>query len=434
MATKELDVTNGAFSSNLWRNTAGEALEHTTLNEDQVVDTVIIGGGFTGVSAALELAQQGCHVTLLEANDIGYGGSGRNVGLVNAGLWMEPEKIEKRLGKTAGEKINTMLARGPELVFANIERFGIDCELTRTGTLHCAHSARGLSNLKDRLRQYQARGLQAELLSREATAAKTGTSLYRGAIWHPSMGTIQPLAYIRGLTRAAVSAGASVYQDTPVVSIGRAGSRWRVRTPTNTVEANGILLATNAYHRDLSVANATPQYTPVYFFQAATRPLPEAASAGILPERQGCWDTATIMTSLRRDRAGRLIIGAVGNIEGATRGIHYQWAKHRLRRMFPCLETVDFEYAWHGRIAYAADHVPHLVKFGPHALSVFGYSGRGIGPGAVFGKAAAEYLLSGDETVLPLKPSTAYRESFTALKSHYYEFGASTMHGVTRLI
>ncbi len=356
------------------------------------------------------------------------------MGLVNAGLWMEPEKIEKILGKTAGEKIHTQLAEGPELVFSNIDRFGIDCEPTRTGTLHCAHSTAGLANLKDRLRQYLARGLDAELLSREATAAKTGTSVYRGAIWQQGVGTIQPLAYIRGLARAAVAAGASVYQGSPVVSIERAGDRWLVRTSTNTVEANGILLATNAYHQDLSISNAMPQYTPVHFFQAATRPLPEAILERILPERQGCWDTALIMTSLRRDAAGRLIIGALGNIEGATSGIHYQWAKHRLYQMFPYLDTIEFEHSWHGRIAFSADHLPHIVKFGPNALSIFGYSGRGIGPGSVFGKAAAEYLLSGNEEVLPVKPSSTYREYFTAVKSRYYEFGATAMHGVTQLI
>ncbi|MGL6160689.1 NAD(P)/FAD-dependent oxidoreductase [Microbulbifer sp.] len=427
-------MNNPALLNSLWRSTAGEVLENTALNEDQVVDVVIIGGGFTGVTAALELAEKGASVTLLEADDIGYGGSGRNVGLVNAGLWMEPEKIEKILGKTAGKKINTMLAAGPEQVFSNIARFGIDCELTRTGTLHCAHSARGLANLKDRLRQYLARGLKAELLSREETAAKTGTSIYRGAIWHQDVGTIQPLAYVRGLARAAVSAGASVYQNSPVVSIERKGSRWRVRTPTNTVEANGILLATNAYHRGLLVGNATPQYTPVYFFQAATQPLSAETLERILPERQGCWNTATIMTSLRRDEAGRLIIGAVGNIEGASSGIHYQWAKHRLRQMFPYLEAVEFDHTWHGRIAFSADHLPHMVKFGPNALSIFGYSGRGIGPGSVFGKAAAEYLLGGNEEVLPIEPSTVYRESLTTAKSRYYELGATVIHGLTQLV
>lgn len=427
-------MINRAPLNSLWRSTAGEALENTALEENQVVDVAVIGGGFTGVTAALELAEKGCSVSLLEANDIGYGGSGRNVGLVNAGLWMEPEKIEKILGKAAGEKINTMLAGGPELVFSNINRFGIDCELTRTGTLHCAHSAWGLSNLKDRLRQYLARGLKAELLDRDAAAAKTGTSIYRGAIWHQNVGTIQPLAYVRGLARAAVRAGASVFQNTPVVSIERNGSRWLVRTRKNTVEANGILLATNAYHRDLSLDNATPQYTPVHFFQAATQPLPAEVLQRILPERQGCWDTATIMTSLRRDEAGRLIIGAVGNIEGAASGIHYRWAAHKLRQMFPHLEPIEFEHAWHGRIAFSADHLPHVVKFGPNALSIFGYSGRGIGPGSVFGKAAAGYLLEDNEDLLPIKPSTVYRESFTAVKSRYYQLGATVVHSLTRLI
>lgn len=427
-------MSHNPFLSNLWQYTAGEDIENTALNEDQIVDAVIVGGGFTGITAALEMAQKGCRVTLLEANNIGHGGSGRNVGLINAGLWTEPEKIEKKLGQAAGEKINSLLAAGPDLVFANIEHFGIDCELTRTGTLHCAHSAIGLSNLKNRVRQYRARGMNVELLSAADTAAKTGTCAYQGAIWHHDVGTIQPLAYLRGLAQAAVSVGASVYQGSPAVSIERAGDHWLVHTSSHTVQSKSILLATNAYHQDLMINHAMPQYTPVYYFQAATRPLPEDVLERILPERQGCWDTATIMSSIRRDQAGRLIIGSVGNIEGMSRSVHYQWAKHRLQQMFPYIKDIDFEHVWHGRIAYSADNLPHIVKFGPKALSIFGYSGRGIGPGTVFGKAAAEYIMGGNEAVLPIAPSTTYRERFTAVKSRYYAFGATAMHEVERLI
>ncbi len=418
---------------NLWHRTAGDRLDSSPLDKDLRVDRVVVGGGFTGVTAALNLARKGCSVALLEAEEIGHGGTGRNVGYVNAGLWMEPEKVEQLLGREAGVKLNTALAQAPALVFDTIERLGIECELTRSGTLHCAHSSGGLSQLKNRLRQYLARGDRAELLDRDAIAAKTGTDIFHGAIWHKNVGTIQPLAYIRGLARAAVSEGVSLYQHTPVKSITRKDNCWQVCTHNHRIEADGILLATNGYHQALPLAGAEPSYTPVYYFQAATRPMSADLLERILPERQGCWDTAMVMSTIRRDAAGRLIVGGVGDLEGVSGGIHYHWAKHKLRKMFPFLDAIELESCWHGRIAYSADKVPHIVQFGPKALSIFGYSGRGIGPGSVFGKAAAEYLADGDEAVLPVKPSHAYSECFTGLKGCFYEFGATATHGLTRL-
>ncbi len=420
--------------NSLWRDTAGDSLDNPALDQDLCVDIVVIGGGYTGVTAALNLVRKGCSVALLEAEDIGHGGSGRNVGYVNAGLWMEPEKVERQLGKAAGEKINSALAKAPALVFDTIERLGIECELTRSGTLHCAHSASGLSELKNRLRQYLARGAEVELLDRNATAAKTGTNTFHGAIWHKDVGTIQPLAYIRSLARAAVSAGVSLYQRSPVMSVANEGNCWQVRTLNHRVTADGILLATNGYHQNIPLAGATPCYTPVHYFQAATRPLSEDVLAHILPERQGCWDTAPIMSTIRRDAAGRLIVGGVGDLEGISGSVHFHWARRRLRHLFPELPDVELESAWHGRIAYSADKVPHIVNFGPRALSIFGYSGRGIGPGSVFGKAAAEYFASGDEDQLPVKPTYSYNENFTGLKRCFYEAGATATHGVTHLM
>lgn len=420
------------IGSNLWHVTS-KNLKTNKLNKDKSVDAVVIGGGYTGVSCALRLAEQCKKVVLLESQDIGYGGSGRNVGLVNPGLWMEPEKVENLIGKTAGIKLNEMLFRGPELVFSNIAKYGINCELTQTGTLHCAHSKVGLANLEERLRQYRNRGVEVELLSKSNTEMKLGTSIYHGALHVKEAGTIQPLAYLQGLAHAAVKAGASIHQRTPVTAIERKNTLWEIRTPTYTIKTEAVILATNAYHQYANIC-AAPIYTPVHYFQAATRPLDEELLKRVLPEQQGCWDTAMIMSSIRRDQAGRLILGAVGTLDLPTRDIHFNWAKHRLNKLYPYIDDVSFEHAWHGRIAYTHDHLPHIVEFGPNALSVFGYSGRGISPGSVFGKAAAEYIISGDESYLPIKPVKSYTEKFTRLKGAFYELGATAFHGASSLL
>ena len=414
---------------NLWEETGGLPIKTPDLLEEKYADVVIVGGGFTGFSAALTIAEERKSVVLLEANTIGFGGAGRNVGLVNKGLWTEPEKVQSILGKSEGEKLNSMLAVAPDLVFDNIKKYHIDCEAIRTGTLHCAHSKSGLADLKERLRQYHAIGIDAELLSKGETKEKIGSSIYCGSLLQHGVGTIQPLAYVRGMARAAISAGACIYQNTNATRIERQGETWCVHTSNGKVNADAVILATNAYHRDL-ITLGKPRYTPVHYFQAATDPLSEDVARRILPEKQGCWDTATIMSSFRKDEAGRLIVGGVGSLEHSASFVHRKWAKHKICSLFPFLDNVKIQHAWHGRIAYTSDNLPHLVNFGPNAMSIFGYSGRGIGPGTLFGKAIAEFLLTNNIGVLPIEPEKSHSEVFTAAKKMFYEFGSCVVHGV----
>ncbi len=415
--------------TNLWSTTAGETLAAAPLEGDVCADAVIVGGGFTGCSAALHLAEAGVGVRLLEAQSIGFGGSGRNVGLVNAGLWLPPEEVEQALGQAVGGRLNAALAAGPDLVFSLIDRLGIDCEAMRSGTLHCAHSQGGLDDLKDRLRQQLARGAPVELLDAEETAARTGTRIYRGALLDRRAGTIQPLAYCRGLARAARDAGAVLHEQTPVLSIARAGDGWRVATPGGSVSAGALLIAVNAYGRPMA-GLTPPAYVPVHYFQIATRPLTDNLRRSVLPERQGCWDTAPVMSSFRLDAAGRLLIGAVGSLEGAGARWHRGWAARKLAALFPDLAGIDLEHAWCGRIAMTGDHLPKILRLGERSVSVFGYSGRGISPGTTFGKAVAAYLVDGDERALPCDPVDAHSERLAGVKQAYYEFGASLTHAV----
>ncbi|HIP80606.1 MAG TPA: FAD-binding oxidoreductase [Kiloniellaceae bacterium] len=415
--------------TNLWSITAGETLAAEPLEGDARADAVIVGGGFTGCSAALHLAEAGMGVRLLEAQSIGFGGSGRNVGLVNAGLWLPPEEVEQVLGQAVGGRLNAALAAGPDLVFSLIDRLGIDCEATRSGTLHCAHSQGGLDELKDRLRQLLGQGAPVELLNAEETAARTGTQAYRGALLDRRAGTIQPLAYCRGLARAARDAGAMLHERTPVVSVARSGDGWRVTAPGGSVSAGALLIAVNAYGRPMA-GLTPPSYVPVHYFQIATRPLTDNLRRSVLPERQGCWDTAPVMSSFRLDAAGRLLIGAVGSLEGPGARWHRAWAERKLAALFPDVAGIDLEHAWCGRIAMTGDHLPKILRLGERGVSVFGYSGRGISPGTTFGKALAAYLVEGDERALPCEAVDAHSERLAGVKQAYYEFGASLTHAV----
>ena len=137
---------------NLWQKTSKEKIAFGNLKKSITTDLVVVGGGFTGCSTALFAAKNGLSVTLIDQK-IGYGGSGRNVGLVNAGLWMPPEKVESILGLDAGVKLNNALATAPDLVFSLIDNYEINCSANRSGTLHCAHSKKGLKDIQLRFKR-----------------------------------------------------------------------------------------------------------------------------------------------------------------------------------------------------------------------------------------------------------------------------------------
>jgi glycine/D-amino acid oxidase-like deaminating enzyme len=379
----------------LWDGSAEEAEDATPMGGDRTTDLAVIGAGFTGLSTALHAAEAGMAVHVLEAERIGFGGSGRNVGLVNAGLWLPPQEVMAHLGEAQGRALLGLLGAAPAYVFELIETHQIRCEPTRTGTIHAAHSPKGYADLARRAEGWQALGAPVELLSREEAAARIGSRAYHGGLLDRRAGTINPMGYARGLARAARAAGAEISTGTPARGLSRAGDGWQIRTPAGTLRATYVVLATNAYSDTLWPGLAR-SFTPLHFFQIATEPLGERA-AHILPEGQGLWNTALVMFSLRRDAAGRLILGSMGSVSALTE----RWARRRLARLFPELGPVRLGTPWHGRIAMTPDHFPRIHRLAEGLYTPIGYSGRGITTGTVFGRAMAA-LLAGGKAELPL--------------------------------
>lgn len=415
---------------NLWRATGTTAVDALPLAEDTSVDLVVIGGGFTGTSAALEAARRGASVVLLEAETIGHGGSGRNVGLVNAGLWLPPEDVIREMGREPGLRLVRILADAPKLVWSLIEREGIECEATPNGTLHLAHTPSGFRDLQERHRQGVELGAPLQLLDAEETTRRTGSTAFHGSLFDPRAGTIQPLSYVRGLAAAAIRAGARLHEASKVSRVTHDGGSWHVSANGRVVRAKALLLATNAYFDGIDIG-ARPQFVRVGYSQFATVPVPEHLRTEILPGGEGCWDTAIVMSSFRTDRAGRMIVGGIGNAEGAGGPVHASWARRKLRQVYPQLAGLPFEHAWHGTIAMTGDHIPKILRLGSSGLACFGYSGRGIGPGTVFGTRAAIALLEGHEDDLPVAPVERHSEHLVEPKALYYETGAVLTHAVS---
>jgi glycine/D-amino acid oxidase-like deaminating enzyme len=421
----ELHATHG-----LWAASSPPQPATTPLTEDVHADVVIVGGGFTGCSAALHLAEKGCSAVVLEATEIGFGGSGRNVGLVNAGMWVMPDDVPAALGAVYGERLLQQLGEAPSLVFDIIDRFAIDCEAERMGTLHCAVGESGMAELMVRARQWQARGVPVELFGAEQTAERVGGGAYAGSLLDRRAGTVQPLGYVRGLATAAMAMGTRFYTRSPVIAREDLGTSWRIDTASGSVTAPTVLIATDAYSIAMC-SGVREEQIMLPYFNLATRPLDPALRETILPGREGVWDTAKILSSFRLDRAGRLIFGSVGALRSGGAGVHSAWARRTLSRLFPQLQAIAFEHEWFGMIGMTADALPRFHEHDRRIFSVSGYNGRGIAPGTTFGRDLARLAL-GDIAVgdLSLPLTRQSKPALGRLKASFYEYGALLAHMV----
>ena len=397
---------NGRPQFSLWDTTAEEADYVSPMTSDVATELAIVGGGYTGLSTALHAAERGIDCHVLEARCIGHGGSGRNAGLVNAGVWLPPQDVRARLGESRGSKLIAELGDAPSYVFSLIERHQIRCEAAQAGTIHAAHSPRGYRDLARRAEEWHRLGAPVELWSREQASEQIGSMAFHGGLFDHRAGTINPMGYVRGLGRAAVAGGANISTGVSAQALRRENGKWIIETDQGTVTANAVVLGTNAYSDGLW-PGLKDTFTIIHYFQLATAPLGERVKA-ILPGGQGLWDTGAIMFSLRRDAFGRLIIGSMGKVVGGNGGLSQRWAVRKLAKWFPELGDVEFEASWHGQLAMTPDHLPRIHRLAEGLYTPIGYNGRGIAPGTVFGKAMADLLVGGKEEDLPL-PVTGLR-------------------------
>jgi glycine/D-amino acid oxidase-like deaminating enzyme len=411
----------------LWEQLTPERPINPPLVGERTADVCIIGAGFTGLSAALQLLENGKSVCLVEAHQVGHGGSGRNVGLVNAGTWVPPDDLEQTLGKAEGNRLNTALGAAPALVFSTIDKYGIACQDTRTGTLHMAHNAAGLDDLRSRVEQWQRRGANVELLTGQACADACGTDQVAGALLDHRAGTVNPMAYASGMARNVVRLGGQLFGDSPVTGLQRSGDGWQVLTKRGRVRAEQVIIASNAYTEG-EWSQVKEHIFAGYYYQVASLPLSGAEQAGILQGGQGSWDTRTVLSSIRRDAHGRLVLGSLGNAANYPLWFIRQWADRIQRHYFPQLGQVEWQCTWTGRIGFTPDHLLRLFEPAPGLLAATGFNGRGVTTGTLVGKCFADYLLSGDAKALPVAFSGKPAVSVRGLRSLAYDAGFSLYH------
>jgi glycine/D-amino acid oxidase-like deaminating enzyme len=391
----------------LYVQTARPAPATPPLQGDNSVSVAIVGGGFTGLSAALHLAEHGTSVAVLEAHAPGWGASGRNGGQVNPGLKHDPDQVERDFGPELGARMTALAWGAPDFLFSLVRRHGIDCAASQTGTLRAALGAAEAAGLHATHAQCAARGRPVELIDRARLREHTGTDRYALALHDRSGGHVNPLSYARGLAAAAMRAGARVHGTTPVQRLRRHGPHWILETPQGTLRAEAVLLATNGYTGDLW-PGLRRSVVPVYSGITASEPLPPGMARQILPSRASLYELGRVAVYYRLDEAGRLLMGGRCRQAGVGRPEQMAFLAAYAARLWPCLRGVRWTHGWNGQVAITPDHYPHLHEPAPGLLACLGYNGRGVALATAMGPQLARRLLGGASAPIDL-PVTSIR-------------------------
>ena len=389
----------------LYAATARPAPPTPRLDGDRQADVVVIGAGFTGLSTALHLAERGADVVVLEANEPGWGASGRNGGQVNPGLKPDPDEVEAAFGPDLGGRMVRFAWGAPETTFALIRRWQIACDARQGGTLRAAYQPAHAAGVRRSAEQGMRRGLPVTLLERDAAREATGADRYLAVMRDASGGDLQPLDYARGLARAAMQAGAAVHGGTPVTALSRAEGRWRVATPGGTVTAETVILGTNGYTGDLW-PGLRRSIVPVFSSIAATAPLPEAVVRDVMPMRASLYESGHITVYLRVDQHNRLLIGGRGPQRPIADPSPVAYLIRYAERLWPALKGAEWTHGWNGQLAMTPDHYPHIHQPAPGLLCCLGYNGRGVALSTAMGGEVARLAtgMPAREVAMPVTP------------------------------
>ncbi|MGP6086548.1 NAD(P)/FAD-dependent oxidoreductase [Antarctobacter jejuensis] len=350
-------------------------------------DVCVVGGGYTGLSAALHLAEAGLSVVLVEAHRVGFGASGRNGGQLGSGQRQDQLTLEKMLGREDARRMWDLGEEAKALVRGLIARHGIDCDL-REGIAWAGSSAgsvRDLHGYADHMARHYDYPLEVMEAQRFAQLCPSPT--YRGGVVDRGAAHLNPLKLSLGLARAAAGAGAQIYERSLVHHI-EPGKRVVVQTEAGRVEADHLILGCNGYLRGLNRTVAA-RVMPINNFVVATEPLGDRA-AEVLTEDVAVADDRFVVNYFRLSPDKRLLFGG-----GESYGYRFPQdiravVRKPLLEIFPGLKDVALEHAWGGTLAITMKRLPHLARVAPNILSASGYSGHGVGNAVQAGMLMAE--------------------------------------------
>ena len=354
-------------------------------------DVCVIGGGYTGLSCALHLAERGYSVVLLEARRIGNGASGRNGGQLGSGHRRDQPALEREFGEERARLLWSMAEEAKALVRDLIARHGIDCDL-KPGIAIAAHRPRHVRALVREAHHLRARyGYdQIEVLDRAALRAEVASEDFHGGLMDRGAGHLHPLDYARGLVQAAAEAGVDIREETPVTGLAT-GSPCTVSAGPHTVTADAVVLACNGY-LDALDPGCGKSVMPINNFILATEPLGAARAQALVPHDVAVVDTRFVVNYFRLSRDGRLLFGGGETASNRLPADPGPLVRRCMLRIFPQLADVGIDCAWGGTLAITRTRMPSIGRLQSGLYYGQGYSGHGVALATLSGALIAEAI------------------------------------------
>jgi len=384
-ATNQRQEHTGSY----YAATAIERTEYPTLKGSKSVDVCVVGAGFTGVSAALDLAERGYSVALVEGNRVGWGASGRNGGhLINgiSGL----EKVEKKnKGNGTADMLWDLKWRGNDIIYERVEKYAIDCDL-KSGFVEVALKPRQMADLESyaALREQHNFPYKYELWDREKTRDMLGTDSYIGGFACYRDGHLHPLNLCIGEARAAHSLGVEIFEQSPVTDIEH-GPRPKVKTANGYVQADSVVLAGNAYSL-LEPKQLSNLVFPAGSYVIATEPLSDELVNEINPQDLSVCDANEIVDYFRLSADKRMLFGGSCNYSGREPRNIQSYIRPKMLKVYPQLKDLKIEYEWGGKIGIVLNRVPTVGRINKNVYYCQGYSGHGVSATHAMGEVVSD--------------------------------------------
>lgn len=393
------------FNETLWFATAVAAPMTTELAGQITAEVCVVGAGYTGLTTALELARKGVKVVLLEAQEAGFGGSGRNAGHCTPTFsYYSLPSLKTMLGDPWAERIIHRQTRANDRVVEMITSYQLDCEWVQNGYVMGALRPGAMSIMKEKSDAYQGAGARCRVIGKEEVETLTGSPRFYGGWYHEEGGHVNPLSYARGLARAVIQEGGQVFTSSPVEDVQPEAGKWSVRTPSGSVLADKVIFATGAYTAG-GWKNLDKSFRIKKVFLAATQPLDPETRRMVLPHNTTMHDGRGDIYVYKYNREGRIVasmfpMGQRGADPEYTRTV----MTDRLKFLHPQIkEEIRWEYFWFGELDMQMKTIPRLYDLAPGVVACTGLSGRGVPTGSMLGGILSEWALGVPDKDLSLK-------------------------------
>jgi len=375
----------------------------------EVVDAIVVGGGYTGIAAARQLAQQGAKVVVLEANSLGWGASTRNGGIAHPGFKWGPRALVKKYGDSLGRAVYRESVEATALVRQLVDENGIDAELRWNGYLELAWAKAHDDDFEAEARSLIDFGTPAHAVPKDQLRGEIGTDAYHGGLAVDGGGLLHPAKWFVGLAGLAERAGADLHERVRALSIRRqADGRFVVETDRGAVLGSNVLVATNGY-TDGVAPSLRRRIIPIGSYIIATEPLPENLARELAPTGRAFFDTRNFLSYWHVSQDRRMLFGGRVSFLPTTVDRTARLLYGRMLEIHPQLAGYRIEFSWGGKVGITMDRMPHIGQMGGVTYAM-GYSGTGVVLSTYLGTRAAEWMGGGQAPALskirfPLVPA-----------------------------